>query len=223
MAKYHYQYGVIPTNGRHCFRQAAEALRWQVDDLIVVEAGPDARYIDTQGYGLGLDVSVVREPDLNISKWWNLGITLAAGKAEEVEAKTWDVVIINDDVIVPDGWVRSVSKTMREMKVAAACSGGRGPIPVLHTQPGPVDLMTRMQGFAFILAGEKGVRADEQLVWWFGDDHIDWCSRKLGGMVMIPGYHVEHLYPNGQMTPELHAQTAKDAAAFKAYWRVMPW
>lgn len=223
MGKYLYQYGVIPTNGRHCFRQAAETLRYQVDDLIVIEGGPDARYVDTQGYGLSLDMSVVREPDMNISKWWNLGMTLAAGKAEEMGVKFWDVIIINDDVIVPDGWVKSVTDTMREMKVAAACSGGRGSMPVLHTKPGPVDLYTRMQGFAFALAGEMGARCNEQLAWWFGDDHLDWLSRQLGGTVMIPGHHVTHLHPNGQMTPELQEQTGKDAAAFKAYWGMVPW
>jgi len=96
-------------------------------------------------------------------------------------------------------------------------------MPVFHTHVGPVPLQTRLQGFAFILPGEQGLRANEDLRWYFSDDWIDWEARRRGGMVMIPHMNVTHLYPNQQMTPELQVFCAEDAAKFHALYGQMPW
>ena len=55
------------------------------------------------------------------------------------------------------------------------------------------------------------------------DDYMDWESRKLGGMIQIPGYIVNHLHPNAQVTPEIQVQISHDATTFKEIWGVMPW
>lgn len=215
-------YAIIPTNGRACFKECLMAVVDQVDRVIVVEGGPDAAYVDSDDF----DLTVIREPDVNISRWWNLGLTLIADRVKEFQGPGvhWNVVILNDDAIIPPGWVAAVSNTMRVMGAAAGSSGNPNPWPILHQRPGPVDLSTRLQGYAFILAGERGVRANEQLKWYFSDDHVDWMSRQHGGTLSLPGYHVRHLYPNGQMTAELQVQIAEDARAFTAYWAGMrPW
>lgn len=214
-------YAIIPTNGRECFFDCLEAVAKQVDRVYVVEGGPDAIYLDPQAHHI--DFSVVREPELNISRWWNIALSLIADRVRGQVSK-WNVVILNDDAIIHQDWVGEVGRRMRDLGAAAACSGNPGPIPALHTQPGPVDLATRLQGFAFMLAGEKGVRANEQLKWYFSDDHVDWLSRQQGGVLSIPGYPVKHLYPNGQVTPEIQEQIARDAEAFSAYWGgLRPW
>lgn len=216
-------FAIIPTNGRDCFRQCLEAVYDQVDRVYVVEGGPDAKVIDPDRE-YGVDFTIIREPELNISRWWNLGLQLIADWAREHHLAKWNVVILNDDAIIHPEWVRSVEKGMRGMGVAAGCTGNPNPIPALHTQPGPVNLATRMQGFAFMLAGEKGARANEQLKWYFSDDHVDWLSRQLGGVICLPGNMVDHLYPNGQVTPEIQEQIAKDAHTFTQYWNGMrPW
>jgi hypothetical protein len=208
---------IIPTNGRPCLKECIEAIRWQVDEVVLVEGGPDAQM-------LASEFPIIREPDLNISKWWNLGLNLIEGKARDKGQVQWDVAVLNDDAIVPPGWMDAVSSAMREQKAAAGCSGGTAvPHQVLHQEPGPVGLITRMKGFAFVLAGEKGLRANEKLTWYFSDDHVDWMARKLGGMVMVPGLGVDHLHPNAQMTPQMQAQVAQDAADFYGYWGMRPW
>ena len=215
-------YAIIPTNGRDCFEDCLKSVMPQVDRVIVIEGGPEAAYLEPMPFGW--DFSVIREPELNISKWWNLGLSLIADRAAEFHYPKWNVAILNDDVILPPDWVKVVSTHMREMKAAAASSGNPSPVRALHTQPGPVDLSTRLQGFAFILAGEMGVRANETLKWYFSDDHVDWLSRQKGGVLSIPGYHVEHRYPNGQVTAEIHVQIAEDAKTFAAYWNgLRPW
>lgn len=216
-------FAIIPTNGRDCFRQCLEAVYRQVDRVYVIEGGPDAKLIDPD-LEYGSDFTIIREPELNISRWWNLGLQMIADRAHQYRMSKWSVVILNDDAIIPADWVRTVDGVMRQLGVAAASTGNPNPIPALHTQPGPVNLATRLQGFAFMLAGEKGVRANEQLKWWFSDDQIDWLSRQRGGVVSIPGHRVEHLHPNGQMTPEIQEQIAKDAHTFAQYWNGMrPW
>lgn len=218
------RFAIIPSNGRDCLRACVDAISSQVDHVTVIGRTVDkfnlTDYIDEK-----IGVFRVRNQEINISRWWNRGLDYVALRnslAEEHSPK-WDVAILNDDVIVPEGWFDAVSGTMRQMGVAAACSGGYDRVPVLHTQAGPVGLATRMQGFAFIVAGELGLRADERLKWYFTDDYMDWESRKLGGMVMVPGFHVQHLYPNGQMTPEIQAQTAIDAQTFVDIYGMRPW
>lgn len=227
------RYAIIPSKPQTPERlelldQSVQAIAPQVDQVLVIDNTPD-RIIGLRAVPELLDnVAVIADPisPVNLSYLWNVGLRFARRLAREANADTgresWDVAIINDDAIVPDGWFTAVSDAMREQGAAAGCSGG-GPHSRMLTQPGAVPLETRMTGWAFILAGEKGATANEQLLWWFGDDHLDWLSRQLGGMLMIPGYPVQHLTANNQMTPELHAQTGKDAATFKAYWGSLPW
>jgi hypothetical protein len=211
-------FAIVPTNGRPCFKECLAAIREQVDEVVIVEGGPNAERVDWA------NLPIIREPDLNISKWWNLGLKLIESRMKQRGSTQWDVAVINDDVIVPPGWFTAITDVMRASGAAAGCSGGQAiPYNIMHTEPGPVGLMTRMKGFAFILAGEKGVRANEKLRWYFSDDHVDWMARRAGGMVTVPGYGVEHLFPNAQMTPELHATVPVDAEQFHAYWGMRPW
>jgi hypothetical protein len=200
------------------------AISPQVDSTILVYTVPwkDGEVRPHPHFGVAL--RDVGSP--NISRWWNEGLDICTQVMDMTEGDTpgrYDVAILNDDVIVPPGWFDTVSDGMRMYECAAACSGAPNSSPVLLQRPGPVPLHTRLQGFAFILAGEKGIRANEELRWYFSDDYIDWRARELGGMVMVPGHNVNHLYPNEQMTGELHQFSAEDAAKFKEIWGVMPW
>ena len=218
------RFAVIPTNGRACLKDCLMAISPQVDSTILVYTVPwkDGEVRPHPHFGVAL--RDVGSP--NISRWWNEGLDICTQVMDMTEGDTpgrYDVAILNDDVIVPPGWFDAVSDGMRMYECAAACSGAPNSSPVLLQRPGPVPLHTRLQGFAFILAGEKGIRANEELRWYFSDDYIDWRARELGGMVMIPGHSVNHLYPNEQMTGELHQFSAEDAAKFKEIWGVMPW
>lgn len=214
------RFGVIPTNGRECVIQAIGALRPQVDHIMVIQAG---RSIIFRDYPLGVVVVTDNEKP-NISRWWNTGIDWAKNVATALGHERWDVAIINDDVIVPSGWMCFVADDLREYGAVAGCSGGLdyGSL-IVHRVAGPVPLHERMQGFAFVICGESGLRADEELTWYFGDDDLGWRAAEAGGMALKPGCHVTHLYPNGQVTPDLHVQNAESAEAFKAKWGYMPW
>lgn len=216
------RYATIPTTGRACLRQCLDAITPQVDQVILVHAPLEEEFErwwvnDYSTY----DVFVPPTERRNISRWWNIGIDHAKRFARIEQAKQWEVAIVNDDAIVPFDWFDRVAGSMRQMGVAAA-SIGHVSMPVLHTKPGLTGLLERMTGFAFMLAGELGVRADESLEWWFGDDDIDMQSRLKGGTVTIPGT-LKHLYPNQSTIGERLAQTAVDAKRFVDKWGFHPW
>ena len=212
---------VIPTNGRACLKDCLQAIQPQVDSVILIYTVP---YVEGElrvRAGQGIVIRDLRRPP-NISRWWNQGLTTAQLVMDQLPKQPYDVAVLNDDVIVPPGWFDAVEHDMRKLGGVAGCSGGQYANTLIQTQPGPIPLHHRMQGFAFILAGEAGIRANEDLRWYYSDDFIDWKAREAGGMVQISGYHVEHLHPNAQMTPELHVICGEDAGKFLALWGRMP-
>ncbi len=210
---------VIPSNGRDCLSQCLEAIAPQVDQLIVVATNSLTHYVN-HCLPYRDKISVHRSyVEGNISAWWNFGLTMAKSQAYRTGA--WRVAVLNDDAIVPPTWFDEVSGHMDVTGCVAGCSG---PVTGALRIAGPVPLHTRMQGYAFILDGPTGIRAHEDLHWYFTDDYIDWESRKAGGMGMTEaGGVVNHLFPNGQLTPKLHAQIATDAQTFVDIYGQRPW
>lgn len=157
--------------------------------------------------------------EINISRWWMLGLHNVHLTAQNLGFTEWDVAILNDDCLPDFGWFDRVSTAMRRDGSFAACSGTSG-----HklTVPGPVNLWYRMTGWAFIIAGESALRPDSRQRWWYSDDAIDWSARKMGGMTMVASGLVPHFHPNGQMTPELQVIAAEDRARFIHTWGEAP-
>jgi hypothetical protein len=219
--------------GRDCFADCVRAIQPQVDQIFAIWAPRSREDADWEIPPLLADLVVASVPSWeqrNISRWWNIGIDAAKKAALQlgitscghIYVDRWDVAILNDDAIVPDDWFDRVSTQMRNMKVAAG-SMGTVPMPVLHTRPGVTRLDQRMSGFAFMLAGELGVRADETMQWWCGDNDIDMQSRLKGGTVVIPDTGVKHLFPNGTTTGRLAERTAFDMQRFVEKWGFRPW
>lgn len=214
----HPRFAVIPTTGRECFYQAAQAIEDQVDYILVIKTrGPEL--VDWPHMLAYLDTSEKR----NISFWWNKGLDCAAFMAKELGAATWDVAVLNDDAIVDSTWFNDLSTTLRDTKVAIA-SMGDVPMRTLHSKGGPLPLGQRPQGFAWMMRGELGLRADEGFGWWAGDDDMWQQGIAAGGVMVVPGRgRVNHLYPNAQMTGDLHEQSAKDMAYFVEKHGFRPW
>lgn len=208
---------VIPSAGRPCLEQAVDAIYDQVDVVIVIDNDHAHEYLVKY---IG-DPKVWRflcDTKLNVSHWWNEGLNLAQYRNRREE--TWDVAVLNDDAIVPPGWFEHVAGPMRRYGAVAGCSGDHD---VIQRTAQAVPLDMRMQGYAFVLAGEAALVADEKFHWYCGDDDLDWRAREAGGMVMVRGEPVQHLFPNGQVTPEIHELIAKDMESFVNKWGRRPW
>lgn len=221
-----YRVAVIPARDRHdmlvdCVASVAD----QVDRVIVVD-NQSRPPLDTLDLGPRASVVSVPMDPPNISVLWNTGLQLADALALQDFAPHWDVAVLNSDVIVPPGWVEILSAAMRSTTAVLAYPDQHGgQRQVLHTQAGPVDLRQRITGYAYILRGEAGLRLDETMAWWFGDDDIDWSAREKGGALLVPGIPVEHRAPNVSTNarPELGEQTLRDRETFQRKWGRTPW
>ena len=216
---------VIPTRDRHdmldgCINSVID----QVDRIIVIDNLSDPPIDPDLWHGKVYCASVPIDPP-NISTLWNIGVALADVAAHKAGADAWDIAVLNSDVTVPAGWIDGLSTAMRATTAVLAYPDQHGGTrQILHTKAEPVDLRTRITGYAYMLRGETGLRLDESMAWWFSDDSLDWEARECGGALLVPGIPVEHRAPNISTNerPELAAQTAIDRATFLTKWGRLP-
>lgn len=213
-------WAVIPSRDR------PEMLQSLIDRLVA--DGVHVVVVDT-GYPLGTtwrNVYTLRdatEPP-NISRWWNAGLDLV----EHMEnGREHTVALLNDDLVVPPGFMQTLAQALADTGAAAAYPDqhgmrGQGQY-ILHDVPIPISLYRRMTGYAFALRGSAGIRADETLQWWYGDDDIDWTARQRGGSVLVGGLTVQHLQPNSTTVGELAEQAGRDRETFINKWGRAPW
>lgn len=221
-----YRAAVIPTRNRHdlladCINSVVD----QVDRVIVIDNLSDPP-IDAEPWHGKVGVAAIPIDPPNISTLWNVGIALADAQAHQHDADQWDIAVLNSDVVVPAGWMETLSTAMRSTTAVLAYPDQHGgQQQILHTKAEPIDLRQRITGFAYLLRGETGLRLDEDLAWWYGDDDLDWRAREHGGALLVPGLAVEHRCPNGSMyeRPELGEQAGRDRETFQAKWGRTPW
>lgn len=221
-----FRVAVIPTRDRHdmladCINSVVD----QVDSVIVID-NLSSPPIDPEPWHGKVGVAALPIDPPNISTLWNVGLALADSQAHRDGADQWDIAVLNSDVVVPTGWVGGLSAAMRSTTAVLAYPDQHGGTrQILHTRAEPIDLRQRITGYAYLLRGEHGLRFDESLAWWFGDDDGDWRARQEGGALLVPGIPVQHRDPNGAMRdrPELRAQAARDRQTFLAKWGRTPW
>lgn len=216
---------VIPTRDRHdMLADCIESVIDQVDRVIVIDNLSDPPIDPEPWHGKVGVVTVPIDPP-NISTLWNVGLALADASAHQQGAAGWDIAVLNSDVTVPRGWIDRLSTAMRATPAVLAYPDQHdGRRQILHTKAEPVDLRTRITGYAYMLRGEAGLRLDETMAWWYSDDDLDWWAREHGGALLVPGIPVEHRCPNGSMyeRPELHTQAGRDRHTFITKWGRAP-
>lgn len=217
---------IIPTRNRHdMLADCINSVVNQVDRVLVID-NLSAPPIDPDPWDGKVGVVSLPIDPPNISTLWNVGLALADASAYRAGAGAWDIAVLNSDATVPSGWVETLSNAMRSTTAVLAYPDQHGGHEqILHTKAVPIDLRQRITGFAYMLRGEAGLRLDEDLAWWYGDDDLDWRAREQGGALLVPGLAVEHRCPNGSMQerPELGEQAGRDRATFQAKWGRTPW
>lgn len=210
------RFAVIPTRDRPTeYRSCYDAIRPQVDDVVSICHSPQALH-----YSSGVPIRY-DAPLPNISAMWNLGLECL----DRFFHIDYDVAILNDDAIVPGGWFDRIIEAMDETGAVAGSADqfGRPLLQLLTTRTNP-DISRRLSGFAFILDGSAGLRADEQFQWWWGDTDLDWRARMNGGTVLVPGVKVDHPENGGGTTVGRLAEIAgQDRERFIQKWGSAPW
>lgn len=223
------RFAVILTHNRpDMLRDCIFSIWPQVDVLIIVDNASDPP-VDKEALPFADDLLVVlrvEEQPPNLSRLWNMGIYEATMMSLE-DCPEFYIAMLCDDTIVPEGWFDVVTTAMAEFGAAAGCSHPGDTTPgyrLLKTLPDG-DLANRMPGWAFILDGNKELRADERLHWWWCDTDLDWRARAAGGMVMVSGYPVPNRLPNDFTVnvPGLAQQAGADGEMFVQIHGNRPW
>jgi len=222
------RFAVILTHNRpELLSECVAAISPQVDEMIVIDnaSNPAVRKADLV-CDPACSVKLIQVPDQppNLSRFWNLGIDTAVGSSDPGQLSY--VAFLCDDAIVPSGWFAAVSAAMTATGAAAGCSSDRLAPGQHDLKLSPdSDLWGRMVGWAFIVDTTKGIRADEDMHWWWGDSTVDFEARGRGGMVTTGGFSVSNARPNDFTfnKPELAERAGKDGEAFVARWGFRPW
>jgi len=215
----HNLYAVIPSGQRPV--ELADLIHDLVDNggarVIIVDTGYDRINIGDPR------ITVIQDHGpINISRWWNTGLKHVYGLQDGTDDE-FTVAVLNDDLRVPPNFVERLDWELNATGAAAACPapGMRAPAMLVNT----LKMQPRMLGFAFALRGSLKLLADENIVWWYGDNDLDWRARDLGGVVHVGGSWegFEHLYPDSTTVGELAEQAGRDRETFVAKWGVAPW
>ena len=228
------RYAVIPTRNRPTdLRECLDSLKDQVDHAIVVDNGsePPLRGRDYKYEKMAVTIIRDSEQPPNLSRLWNVGIKatqriegwdeLGYSDPNVAETDNYYIAIVNDDTIVPPGWVDLVVGHMQARKASAGCTAHVAVDDLKANRPrGAHD---RLCGWAFILNGNDEIFANELLRWWYGDNDIDNKARSLGGTLFVPGPVPLNRYANSTTTGILAEQAGKDRATFELIWGPVPW
>lgn len=161
----------------------------------------------------------------NISHLWNLGLDVVDAYAHNTD---YTVTVLNDDLRIPPGTLEALHETVFEKDVDAAFPDVHKTLPPgavgILNESGPHNLHYRMTGYCFTLRGDARYRADESLVWWYGDDDLEWRAADGRGVARVGGLTVEHLTPNASLNDSvLVEQTGRDRVTFIEKWGEPPW
>jgi len=228
-------YAIILTHNRpELLSRCVTAIAPQVDWVLIVDNAtvPPVTGRDHSGEPWPANVRVINIPDQppNLSRLWNTGLDWVTDVAGVDTVR--DVAVLCDDAIVPDGWFRLVADGMRTHGAAAASTHGITPcaFPIVKTAPDS-DIVNRMCPWAWVTAGEtktdqgETLRADERLMFWWGDTDWQWRCSTAGGVVLLPGPVVLNERPNDFLTtvPGLGEQAGRDTEMFVEIHGWRPW
>lgn len=185
-------WAVVPTQGRPVFQDCLKAAVDQCDQVVVVANG-GFRMEETPG------VTVVGyDGPVNIQAWWNAGLGKVPSGAH--------ALVINDDCVLGPGAVdrlRDAAEHM-EAEIVFPYYGGR------------------FAGWCWLRSAGSTLMADEDFVWWCGDNDI---HRRARLALPVTGVDVEHRHPDEltNASPDLVRQAGLDVAHFRAKWGTNPY
>jgi len=113
---------------------------------------------------------------LNIHRWWNLGLDMAAVDGADL------VVVANDDALIDRTTVPALVTALCQTGATLACPGS-----TRRVYRRGLPLRWYLDGSFWVLDLREGIRADETYRWWMGDRDLEVRARtQLNGLVTVP-------------------------------------
>lgn len=183
----------VPTAGRATLPGAIDSTGIPRDRVVVVTTAPDVAV--PEGCREVVDLA-----EINIHRWWNVGIDACVAEGARY------VAVINDDVRMGADTLPALLGRLQSTGAALASPGGGGLVT-------DIERHMVLNGACWLLDTGTGLRPDEGYRWWFGDNDLDLRARRDHGGVVSVQCYFEHLHAN-QLTagsPDLLALTHMDA------------
>lgn len=220
------RYVITPTRNRPKWLvPLVGSMARQADAVVVLDNGSIPPLSEDDLNMTGGPVYVIHDAEQppNIARFFNLLFDRCEKLALEAGAQQWDVAVVNDDALIPAGWLDLVTTALREHPTAVIAHTGGSSAPPFD-EPYLLDEISndrwRMCPHAFVIRGEVGLRTDEQFRWWFQDTDLDWQARMTGGVLGVPGPRVTNALANDTTVGQLQEQARLDEAAFLAKWDI---
>lgn len=165
-----------------------------------------------------------RNRDINISRWWNLGLD----RIEALESDEDDfvaphhVLVLNADARIGPNGIAKLSFFLDVNPEIHMVGPMRGVGRHKETRPEPLGLEQRIPGYCFMLTSNNRMRADEQFRWWCGDDDLMWRAAESGGTLRVGRLMFGHL-GDGMPRGKLMKLANEDLIRFEAKWGIRPW
>lgn len=212
-------YAVIASKDRpDMLRTLVNQLAGQVTQTFVMDNGYTKSVPGVSG--------MFRSHGMPLHRMWNIGVDMAADMAG---GQPHNVIIINDDVEVPNEFAAQLESALRSHDdhwIAYPNWQGLDIAPgaVVRTQSDGMAGQT-MSGWAFMLRGEAGLRFDERFSWWYGDSDMERQVREAGKFVVCAGgCQARHLDPlrSTMEDPDRLAEAELDEKLFAEKWALDP-
>src|SRR5262249_9184444 len=180
---------------RACHRPRLDELRCSLshlnhpmDRIVVVTTLPDP--IDP-GELPGVTVLLAPEAGTNISRWWNAGLDWIS---EHHEIGPYEVLCMHSDVRIEWSTLARLRSVLRGYNLAmVGADRYRVATSAVETR---YDLEAwpaghRIPGECALVAGDLGLRFDEQFRWRYVHDDFEWQHRKTSGTGLVRGVTFE--------------------------------
>lgn len=196
------------------------------DKCVVVTTQPDPiRYSD------GNHLLLFDDTEINISKWWTLGLDYI-DRMNEGNPDPYDILVIESDGRMSFEDVDFTRKVMREENCVMAGADWHHILPEGQHKvrrdnsrwigsTGRAD-QSRLPGMALVVAGEAHLRHDPEFRWWLADDDFEWTARVNGGTVLVSGPNFYHEGTQGPLTGERLKAFREDEGKFLRKWGGLP-
>lgn len=233
-------YAVIPTHNRHDeLGELLATIPYWVRVLVIDNASEPPVFEHPRFLQRERRWDVVRDDEQppNLSRLWNIGLDWAASEFARYSARSntlgrstdYCVAILNDDVLLSPGLITTLAAKIIQHDVDIAFPGPVGSKDFVNRELPFPGTALRMTGWCFAVRGLSGLRANENLRWWCGDDDLQAQAVVHGrGSVRVGLRDFEaagllHRHPDESTTGALREQADTDMTTFVGEWGQHPW
>jgi hypothetical protein len=195
-------------------RGSLRHLNHPMDRIVVVTTLPDP--IDPRELP-GATVLLASDVGLNVSRWWNVGLDWIS---EHHEVGRYEVLCMHSDVRIEWSTLARLRSVLRgynlamvgadRYRVAASAVETRYDLDAWSAEH-------RIPGECTLVAGELGLRFDEQFRWRYADNDFEWQHRKASGTGLVRGLTFE-CKPRQALSDERAEYAEIDHERFVAKW-----